>query len=38
MLLMDLLLDFAKQGYKVLYVNIEMTEKQVLDRIYSYLT
>lgn len=38
MLLLALLLDFAKQWYKVLYVNIEMTEKQVMDRIYSNLT
>jgi len=38
MLLLAILLDLAVQGYKVLYVNIEMTEKQVLDRIYSYFT
>ena len=36
--ILNLLLDFAKQGYKVLYVNIEMTKKQVMDRIYAYLT
>ena len=38
MLLLALLLDMAQQWYKVLYVNIEMTEKQVLDRIYAYFT
>lgn len=37
-LLLNFLLDFAKQWYKVLYVNIEMTEKQVMDRIYANLT
>ena len=37
-LMLNLLLDFAEQGYKVLYVNIEMTEVQVMNRVYAYLT
>ena len=38
MFMLALLLDFAKQGYKVLYINIEMTDKQIMDRIYAHLT
>ena len=37
-LLLNLLIEFAQKWYIVLYVNIEMTEKQVMDRIYAYLT
>ena len=36
--MLNILIEFAQKWYKVLYVNIEMVKKQVIDRVYAYLT